>query len=72
MPKFYIGFVSGGKLRQDAEGEDLPGLEEAKTAALISARELLADDIKSGTKIPLEAVIIKNDRGEEVSTIPKE
>jgi hypothetical protein len=38
--------------------------------ALASARELLADNIKSESQSPLEAVIITNESGQELMTIP--
>jgi hypothetical protein len=70
MPKFFISFISGGEVSEDYEGQDFPGMEEARAAALISARELLADSIKADSKIPLEADIISNDRGQELTRIP--
>ena len=47
MPKFYINFRNGDQIAKDDEGQDFPGLEEAEAAALVAARELLADNIKS-------------------------
>jgi hypothetical protein len=70
MAKFFISFLRGGEISEDDEGQDFPGLQEAGMAAMVSARELLADHIKAGSKTPLEAVIIKNDRGQEVLRIP--
>ncbi len=70
MPLFYISFQRGDQISHDDEGQDLPGLEEARATALASARELVADQIKAGTKTPLDAVIITNDRGEQLMRIP--
>ena len=47
MLKFYINFRNGDQIAKDDEGQDFPGLEEAEAAALVAARELLADNIKS-------------------------
>jgi hypothetical protein len=69
MPRFHINFRKGGLIANDDEGQDLPGFEEAKTAAMISAREILADHIKCGAADPLEAVIITNQNGQELITI---
>ena len=55
MPRFYINYRVGGRAVLDDVGQDLPGLEEAKAAALVSARELLADNIKTNTDTPLES-----------------
>jgi hypothetical protein len=69
MPRFYINFRNGNQIAQDDEGQDMPGLEEAKAAAVLAAREILADNIKRGATDPLEAVIITNESGKELVTI---
>src|SRR3954470_20180616 len=61
MPRFYINFLNGDQIAKDDVGQDLPGLEEAKAAALVSAREILADNIKGGATNPLRAVLITNE-----------
>jgi hypothetical protein len=40
-----------------------------RAAALVAARELLADNVKSGTDNPLKAVIITDESGQELMTI---
>jgi uncharacterized protein DUF6894 len=70
MPIFYINFQSGDEISKDDEGQDLPGLEEARTAALVAAREILADNVKGDAKNPLQAVIITNKHGQELMRIP--
>ncbi|MDB5605092.1 MAG: hypothetical protein JWP25_1992 [Bradyrhizobium sp.] len=69
MPRFYIHFQNGDVIAKDDEGEDLPGLEEAKAAAVVSAREIVADNIKSNAKNPLRAVMIVNESGQNLLTI---
>lgn len=69
MPKFFINYQSGDLIAKDDEGQDYPGLEEARSAALASAREILADNIRSATPNPLDAVIITNESGVEVMMI---
>jgi hypothetical protein len=58
MPRFYINFQNGDRISKNDEGIELPSLEEARKAALISAREILADNVKGNAKNPLRAVII--------------
>jgi hypothetical protein len=70
MARFYINFRNGNEIAKDDEGQDLPGLEEARAAALVSAREILADNVKAGAKNPLQAVIITDESGREIMTIP--
>ncbi|SRR6266404_690232 len=50
MPRFYINFRNGDEIAQDREGTELPSLEAAKELAMNSARELLADSVKTGSK----------------------
>jgi len=70
MARFYINFRNGDEIAKDDEGQDLPGLEEARATALVSAREILADNVKGGAKNPLQAVIITDESGREIMTIP--
>jgi hypothetical protein len=57
MAKFYISFRNGGELAEDQDGTELPSLTAAKELAMMSARELLADNINR-TPNPVEAIII--------------
>ena len=70
MPRFYFNFRNGDRLAKGDEGQDLPGLEEAKAVALVAARELLADNVRAAAKNPLLAVIITNEAGQDLMTIP--
>ena len=70
MPRFYINFQNGDRISKDDEGIELPSLDEARKAALISAREILADNIKGDAKNPLRAVIITGESGQDLMTIP--
>jgi hypothetical protein len=69
MPRFYIHFQNGDVVAKDDEGQDLPGLEEARADAIVSAREILADDIKSNATNTLSAVLIANESGDTLVTI---
>jgi uncharacterized protein DUF6894 len=70
MPRFYINFRNGDEIAKDDIGIELPSLEEARAAALISAREIVADNIKDNAKNPLLAVIITGESGQHLMTIP--
>ena len=63
MPTFYIHFRTGDQIARDDVGIELPSLEEARDTALLSAREIVADNVKSNTKNPLRAVIIAGESG---------
>ncbi len=70
MPRYYMHFQNGDLLAKDDVGQDLLGVEEAQAIATASARDILADNVKHDAKNPLRAVIIANERGETVLTIP--
>jgi hypothetical protein len=55
MAKFYIHFRYRDKIDKDYEGIDLPTLAEAREAALLSLRELLAENIHADSKTPVES-----------------
>jgi hypothetical protein len=69
MPRFFINFRRGDLIAKDDEGQNFPGLDEARAAALASARELLADDVKSASRSPLDAVIVTSESGEQLMVI---
>jgi hypothetical protein len=45
-------------------------LAEAREAALVSLRELFAENIHAGSKTPVEAAIIADESGRELMAIP--
>jgi len=70
MPKFFINFRNANKvLAKDDVGREFPGLDEAKAAALRSAREILADTVKHPEITPLEAVIVTSESGQKLATV---
>ena len=74
IPADAFAAVSGGVLSyallqsqpDNDVGIDLPSLKDAREAALISAREILADSVKSGAKNSPEAVTITDESFEWV------
>jgi hypothetical protein len=70
MAKYYFNFQrANGPVALDDEGQDFPGLEEARAAALVSARELFANDVKFASTNLLTAVIVTEEAGEELFRI---
>lgn len=69
MPTYFYSFVVGGSIVKDAEGVDLPSLEEAKALATATARELLAEHIKSDSATLVESVMVADEDGEDLLTI---
>jgi hypothetical protein len=48
MPRFYMNLRDGDTLLEDPEGHDFPSLAEARTEAIMSARELMSSRIAAG------------------------
>lgn len=69
MPMFYINFQKADCIARALEGEEFDDLQQAVAAAMESGRELLANDIRSHSTDPLLAVVITNNRDEEVAII---
>jgi hypothetical protein len=76
MPRFYFNYRNRNQATQevilvkDDEGIELPGLEAARATALASARELVAENVKSASGHPIEALFITDENGRELLTIP--
>jgi hypothetical protein len=70
MQHFYFHFRVGDRLIADEEGEDLPSLLVAQREAMRTARELLAEAIKSGRPEIPDVVVIADETGRELCTIP--
>jgi hypothetical protein len=61
MGRFYFHLRAGDELTSDDEGMDLPDLSAAKREAMLTARELLVEAIKSGKQTVPEAFVIADD-----------
>lgn len=76
MPRFYINYRSRDLaskeeiLAKDDVGIEVAGLQQARAAALTSAREVIAENVKSASRHPVEAIFITDEGGQEVMTIP--
>jgi hypothetical protein len=70
MARFFFHLKSGGELMADEEGIDLPGLTEATREALQSARELLAEAIKTASPTVPEAVVVVDETGQPLLELP--
>ena len=70
MPRYYFHFRSAQDIAKDDQGTDLPDLEAAHAAALASARELVADAIKAGYDDIPESILITDEVGKELASVP--
>ena len=70
MSRFYFHLQAGGQVVPDDEGTDLPDLSAAQREAIQSAREMLADAIKSGKPEIAEAIVIADEAGRALAVVP--
>jgi hypothetical protein len=63
MGRFYFHLRAGDELTRDEEGIDLPDFSVARREAILSARELVAEAIKSGKQQVPEAFVIADEEG---------
>ncbi|WOH53528.1 DUF6894 family protein [Bradyrhizobium sp. sBnM-33] len=69
MARFYFHLRDQAELLKDVEGVELKDLSEARRLALCSARELLANSIKSGSSPVAEAFVIADENGQSIETV---
>ena len=70
MGRFYFHVVEGAELLTDVEGAHLRDALEARQMAIRSAREILADAIRGGKNTIPVALVIADEDGREIETIP--
>jgi hypothetical protein len=70
MARYYFHLQRGGQLIEDEQGEELPDLDQAREKALAAARELLAEAIRAGVDIPVDAIIVQDSSGEQRLFVP--
>jgi hypothetical protein len=70
MPRYYLHFRKGDLLAKDDEGQDFPGLEEAKAAGAVAGRQIVAENVEFNAANPLTSVIVADESGTEVASIP--
>jgi hypothetical protein len=68
--RYYFHFRHGDSLETDDVGTDLPHLSAAVREAELAAREVLADAIKGRRPTVPEAVVITDDSGVELYSLP--
>jgi hypothetical protein len=70
MARFYFHLQEADKLHTDPEGTDLPDVDAARQEALLAARDILSNAIKTGrAKVP-EAFVIADEAGRKLDVVP--
>jgi hypothetical protein len=70
MARYYFNFKSGGTVDPDEEGQELPGISAAAREAELAARQILAEAIKARKPDIPEAVVVTDESGTEVYSLP--
>jgi hypothetical protein len=70
MGRFYFHLRANDQIVPDDEGADLPDLSAAEHEAILAARELLAETIKSGRPEVPEAFVIADEEGRALAMVP--
>jgi hypothetical protein len=70
MGLFYFHIRTRGQLLVDQEGTCLPDSGAARQEALMAARHIVADAIRSGNEDIPEAFVISDSEGGEIETLP--
>ena len=55
---------------EDTEGYDLPSVQAAREEALQGIRDIVAADIKGGHEVTLAAIVITDNQGRQLATVP--
>jgi len=70
MGRFYFHLQVGDQIVPDDEGKELPDLSAAEHEAILTARELVAEAIKSGRPEVPEAFVIADEEGRALALVP--
>lgn len=63
MPKYFFDVRSGSSINRDPDGRGLPDIDVARAEGLLSARELVAEQIRCGEAIGGKSLEIRDASG---------
>jgi hypothetical protein len=69
MARFYFHMRTGEHVDRDTDGIEMPNLEAARAEALGSAREILAEAIKTPKPVFLDCFVIADEKDRELATV---
>jgi hypothetical protein len=71
MSRYYLHLRDySGRLGQDEEGFEFPSLAAARDHALTDLQEVLAEAIKHGEEVDIEAIVVADERGRHLASVP--
>ena len=72
MARLYFFIKAGDRLISDEEGADLLGPDEARQEAIETARETVAECVRTGRDLDVEAIVVTDGEGHPVVIVPFE
>jgi hypothetical protein len=70
MERFFFYLKEAGRLVAVDAGLELPGPRAAQDEAVQTAREILAEHVRTGADLHIEAVIVTDQSGHLVTVLP--
>ena len=69
MPRYFLDIVNDGTV-EDPDGADFADLEAAREEAILSARDLISQDLKEGRPLGLKRRIqIRDETGQAIDSV---
>lgn len=72
MPTYFFQMLSGERQADDTEGQELDSLQAAVEVAELSLCEIAGDALKGGAEVQIEAIIVADDKGQELARVSTE
>jgi hypothetical protein len=70
MPRYSFNIRFDGSIIEDEEGLELAGLDAAREEAVLSARSLVLEELRSGNPIgPTDGIAVSDETGHVLLTI---
>jgi hypothetical protein len=69
MPRYYFHVREGTEVSRDAEGQDLPNADAARTEAVNASREMLGEKLLHGGSLNHRQIEIADETGHVVDVV---
>src|SRR3954447_18908860 len=70
MPRFYLDLLNGSAVLEDPDGQAFADVHAAMAEAAATARDLVAHGILRNEDLSDRSVLIRDDAGETVASVP--
>ncbi|HET9638551.1 MAG TPA: hypothetical protein VFP12_05025 [Allosphingosinicella sp.] len=70
MPLFFFHVCNGNGFTEDEEGRELADEVEARSAALAGARDIMAEEMRSGQLNPASFIEVEDSEHRHLFTLP--